>query len=110
MVVTGLALATKVFPLICSRPPPQADKQFLAIKVLKSCNQKPHLAYLINMCNRNEIPHPNIGFPLLPFYKLFAYGPHLPPLYPEVVLRPSRANIPYPSPFVLRTWSWCALC
>lgn len=39
--ITLLILATKVYALIWPLPPPEADYQSLAIKVLTSKNQKP---------------------------------------------------------------------
>lgn len=138
--IAFLKLATKVYSLIGPLPPPETDHQGIAIKVLKSSNQKPPLTTLIKKPNYNLTPHPNTGFPLLLLYTAIHLWATSIQRQPFVLPRqlalpsPSLASLPsssfslvlyllslslIPCPlylwgklnsFVLRAWSWSVLC
>ena len=95
-----LKLATKIYSFIWPLPPPEADFQGPAIKVLNTAIESCLLATLINMPNLNQTLYPNTGFSLLSLYTSTCLWSTA--LYPEAVLCPSGANItPLPYFFIL---------
>ena len=78
--ITFQKLATKVYSLIWPLPPPEADHQGPAIKVLKSSKQKPPLSHLINMPSKTEHLFLTRGFSVDLYRPPFSYVPRLSPV------------------------------